>query len=345
MNLQEIYAKVDFILDTLDFGALLEGFHRYRFAVYDSREICLDGELIPYEDGFRGNTSKLYGGEYIAIWNIEFSPVEDMETLAYLLVHEMFHCHQFSNGEARFPSDFALLRYPDDQDNFTEKYNENRYLADACEGCDFTELQRFAALRAQRLAAYPGMVAQELRAETTEGMAEFIGLKALKAINREKYISRVRDYLGELRAEGRLLFDVRKISYYTGAVFFLCLDAIGRKIENDFQSELTAYEQNPVDTDGVEAQVRPYDFIGREYAALMEEKEAKVAEHMAHASYVPCDALIVGYDPMNMFQIRNMVYCSYFVCLNEGGQTKAINSAVLLVLTGESERGICGYYI
>ena len=66
---------------------------------------------------------------------------------------------------------------------------------------------------------------------------------------------------------------------------------------------------------------------------------------MAHASYVPCDALIVGYDPMNMFQVRNMVYCSYFVCLNEGGQTKAINSAVLLVLTGESERGICGYYI
>ena len=37
MNLQEIYAKVDSILDTLDFGALLEGFHRYRFAVYDSR--------------------------------------------------------------------------------------------------------------------------------------------------------------------------------------------------------------------------------------------------------------------------------------------------------------------
>ena len=77
--------------------------------------------------------------------------------------------------------------------------------------------------------------------------------------------------------------DVRKISYYTGAVFFLCMDAIGRKIENDFQSELTAYEQNPVDTDGVEAQVRPYDFIGREYAALMEEKEAK-ARHTHHPS-------------------------------------------------------------
>lgn len=345
MNLQEIYKKVDTILDTLDFSALLQGFHRYRFAVYDSREICLDGELMPYEDNFRGNTAKLYNDEYIAIWNMEFSPVEDMETLAYLLVHEMFHCHQFSNDEARFPSDFALLRYPDDQDNFTKKYNENRYLADACEHSDFTDLQRFAVLRAQRLAAYPEMVAQELRAETTEGMAEFIGLKALKAINREKYASRVRDYLGELRAEGRLLFDVRRISYYTGAVFFLCLDALGRKIENDFGSELTAYEQNPVDVVGVEALVRPYDFIGREHAALMEEKEAKVAKHMARSRYVPCDAFICGYDPMNMFQIRNMIYCSYFVCLNEDGQTKAINKAVLLVMAENSERGICGYYI
>lgn len=345
MNLKEIYAKVDSILDTLDFGALFKGFHRYRFAVYDSREICLDGELIPYEDSFRGNTAKRYGEEHIAIWNIECSHEEDMEMLAYLLVHEMFHCHQWTKGETRFPSDFALLRYPDDSGNFTKKYNENRYLADACERCDFVMLQKFAALRAQRLAAYPGMVAQELRAETIEGMAEFIGLKALNAINGEKYASRVREYIGKLRAESRLLFDVRKISYYTGAMFFLCLDAMGRRIENNFQSELTVYEQNPVDTEGVEAQARHYDFIGREYAALMEEKEAKVAEHMAHASYVPCDALIVGYDPMNMFQVRDMVYCSHFVCLNENGQTKAINEAVLLVLAGESERGVCGYYI
>lgn len=345
MSLQEIYEKVNSILDTLDFGALLEGFHRYRFAVYDSREICLDGKRIPYEESFRGNTSILYNGEYIAIWDIEFSPEEDMETLAYLLVHEMFHCHQFSNGETRFPSDFTLMCYPDDIENFTKKYNENRYLADACEHCDFTELQRFAVLRSQRQAAYPEMAAQEYRAETLEGMAEFIGLKALRAINGEKYASRVREYIGELRAQSELLFDVRKISYYTGAVFFLCLDAMGYKIENDFGSGLTAYEQNPVDTDGAEAQVLSFDFIGRKYAALMEEKEAKVAEHMARARYVSCDAFICGYDPMNMFRIRNMIYCSHFVCLNEDGRTKAINSAVLLVMAGDSEREVCGYYI
>lgn len=345
MDLQKVYQKVDAILDTLDFGALFEGFHKYRFAIYNSREICLDGRVIPYEDGFRGNTSKLHDGEYIAIWNLEFSPVEDRETLAYLLVHEMFHCHQQSNGESRFPSDLALLNYPDDLDNFTKKYNENLYLADACEKRDIRQFERFAALRAQRFAAYPEMVTQEYKAETIEGMAEYIGLKALKAINEEKYASCVRRYLSELRAESSLLFDVRKISYDTGTVFFLCLDAFGRKIENDFGSGLTAYEQNPVNTDGVEAEVRPYDFIDRKYAALLEEKERKIAAHMARSRYVDCNAFICGYDPMNMFRVRNMVYCNYFVALNEDGQTRTIDNAVLLVLAEGSDRQICGYYI
>lgn len=345
MSLQEIYTEVDSILDALDFGALFQGFHKYRFAIYDSAEICLDGNLIPYEDSFRGNTSKLYDGGYIAIWNIAFSPVEDMEILAYLLVHEMFHCHQATNGESRYPSDFALMNYPDDIDNFTKKYNEDRYLADACENCDEGQLRKFAAIRAQRQAAYPEMVAQEYRAETTEGMAEYIGLKALRSLNEEKYMSCVRDHIGKLRAEGELLFDIRKISYFTGAVFFLCLDALGRKVENDFQSRLTAYEQNPVDTEGMTAEVRPYGFIGQKYAALVEEKEAKVAGHIAASRYVACNAFICGYDPMNMFRVRNMVYCRYFVCLNENGQTKSIDSAVVLELADGSERDVCGYYV
>ena len=48
---------------------------------------------------------------------------------------------------------------------------------------------------------------------------------------------------------------------------------------------------------------------------------------------------------MNMFRVRDMVYCSHFVCLDENGRTKAINNAVLLVLAEGSEREVCGYYI
>lgn len=48
---------------------------------------------------------------------------------------------------------------------------------------------------------------------------------------------------------------------------------------------------------------------------------------------------------MNMYRFDNMVYCSHFVCLNENGNIKSINNAVVLELNRGSERDIVGYYI
>ena len=83
MDLLQLYSTVNTILNTVDFNALFEGFHKYRFALYTSEEIIIDGKIIPYQDGFRGNTSIFYEGEYIAIWNLEFDPIDDPEQLAY----------------------------------------------------------------------------------------------------------------------------------------------------------------------------------------------------------------------------------------------------------------------
>jgi len=343
-RLADMYGRVDAILNALDFDGLFAGFHKYRFALYNSEEICLDGAVMPYEDGFRGNTSMLYDGEHIAIWNVELDPVDDMDMLACDLVHEMFHCHQNANHEARFPSDLALLRYPDDMDNFTRKYNENRYLASACARRDAASFKRFAALRNQRLAAYPDMVRQELRVETIEGMAEYVGLKALRAIDGEKFALAVKRHLDKLTARSGLLFDVRRISYYTGAVYFLCLELFGRAIHNDFGSGLTAYEQNPIRTDGTAADVSAYDFIAREYAALAGEREAAIAGHIARARYVAADARICGYDPMNMFRVQNRVYCRHFVCLDEQGRVSSVNGPVVLELAEGSDCDVKGYY-
>lgn len=91
MNLLEMYNAVSIILNTIDFGALFPDFRQYQFALYNSREIIIGGKAMPYQDQFRENTSILYEGEYIAIWNMEFDPIEDPEQLAYCLVHEMFH--------------------------------------------------------------------------------------------------------------------------------------------------------------------------------------------------------------------------------------------------------------
>ena len=91
MDLLQLYNTVNTILNTIDFNALFKGFHKYRFALYTSKEIIIDGKVLSYQDSFRGNTAVFYEGEYIAIWNIEFDPIDDPEQLAYCLIHEMFH--------------------------------------------------------------------------------------------------------------------------------------------------------------------------------------------------------------------------------------------------------------
>ena len=344
MDLLQTYHKVNSILDGVNFNTLFEGFHKYRFALYSSKEIILDGQVLPPRDDFRGNTAKEYEEEYIAIWNMEFDSVEDEERLAYLLVHEMFHCHQHTNNESRFPSDLDLLDYPEDVDNFTKKYNENRYLTDAYEQQDTELFRNFVSIRKERYEKYPSMVCQEWKAETLEGMAEYIGLKALKQINEEKYTAVVDSYMDKLREESKLLFDVRRISYYTGAVYFLCLERMGMPVRNDFGSELTAFEQNPVDSSGLEVKVSSYDFISGEFAKLTEEKERKIRDYIKCAKYTECNAFICGYDPMNMFRQGDLIYCKHFVCLNENGEVKMFRSAVVLKLAEGSNSKVTGYY-
>lgn len=344
MNLPEVYRAVNAVLDTLDFGALFAGFHKYKYALYTSSEICLDGKMIPYEDDFRGNTAIKRDGEYIAIWNMELDPMEDIERFAYLLVHEMFHCHQRANGEKRYPSDLVLLNYPRDIDNFQKKYNENLYLAEAYEKHDQKALQTFSQIRNMRMKAYPDMVRQELEVETIEGMAEYVGLKALQRINYRKFAGIIKEYLCKLRQQDSLLFDVRRISYYSGALYNLCLEHHGISIRNDFVGERTVYEQNPLAFDGSPVAITPYDFIPCRYAEIITERENRIAEYIENWEYTACNAFICGYDPMNMFRVGVYIYCKYFICLNVGGTVQTMNSSVVLRLDENSNQNIVGYY-
>ncbi|MBE5872916.1 MAG: hypothetical protein E7287_00760 [Lachnospiraceae bacterium] len=345
MDLLQIYQEIDAILDSVNFNALYEGFHKYRFALYNREEIILDGQVLPYREDFIGNTAKEYEGEYIAIWDMSLESACDVQRIAYYVVHEMFHCHQYENKTSGYPSDLDLLMYPDDEAHFTEKYNENRYLADAYEKQDIMLLRQFAKIREERHKKYPAMVCHEWKVEALEGMAEYIGLKALACINPERYEATVKDYLEKLREESNLLFDVRRVSYYVGAVYFLCLERLGIPCNNDWKSELTIYEQNPIKTVEITAELETYEFVSKNHAAFVQHKKDKLNQHMARAEYVACNGFICGYDPMNMFRLEDMIYCSHIVFLNIGGEIKTINSAVALQLVPGSVRDVLGYYV
>ena len=343
MELSEIYRNVDTVLNGIDFADLFPGFCRYRFALYNEEAVCLDGEMLPWDERFRGNTAISYDGEYIAIWNMGIDPIGDTEVLASSLVHEMFHCHQYTLGETRFPADLRLLQYPDDIENYERKYHENCLLADAYEHSDPQALGAFAALRRLRFSQYPEMLQEEWKTETCEGMAEYAGLKALERINAEKFKKKVQSCLQYLRAESPLQFDIRRISYNTGTVFLLCLDRLGLEIKNDMGSTLTVYEQNPVE-EVQSASEYPCEWMEAAYARLISERKAKIEEHLADTSYTECDGEICGYDPMNMFRCGDLVYCSHFVMLRINGEMKTFPRRIVLALRPGSDRTVRGYY-
>ena len=118
MELTQLYASLRRTLAQLDFNDLFPGFHPYPFALYTDENACLDGQLLPRPQEFYGNTAVLRGGRYIAIWNVDLDPPRDMDRFAAHMVHEMFHCHQFTCGETRFPEDLAILACPVSAERF-----------------------------------------------------------------------------------------------------------------------------------------------------------------------------------------------------------------------------------
>lgn len=344
MELTQLYASLRRTLAQLDFNDLFPGFHPYPFALYTDENACLDGQLLPRPQEFYGNTAVLRGGRYIAIWNVDLDPPRDMDRFAAHMVHEMFHCHQFTCGETRFPEDLAILACPVSAERFAARHWEYSLLADAFETADPRRLGQFAGLRALRRKMEPEAVVQELKTETAEGMAEFVGLKALHRLSPEQFTRETVSYARILRSEDGPLFDSRRMAYYTGALFFLTLERLGRPVVNDFRDPRIAYDQNPVDPEPAPEAV-PCPAVAEAYRAFTRYREEELARHMAAVQYVPCSAVITGYDPMNMFRVGDLLFCRHFVRLRENGRDRDVFSPIALRMAVDSPRAVTGYYI
>lgn len=342
MEIGRVYQEIKEILDGIDFSVLYPGFKKYKFALYNKNEVCFDGAMRSYEKIFCGNTSIEYQGEYTAIWNMDYEDEVDVEILTYGIIHEMYHCFQRENGEERFSDDLKLLNYPFDLENYINKYQENKYLVDAFINTSEESLKAFFEIRNFRSDKYRDYLLEEFRAETVEGMAEFIGLKGLKMINEVKYQKKLDEYLEKLEADIPLLFDIRQISYFTGAVFYLTMEKLGHKIRNEF-GERTVFEQNRLYTECFHRSGE-YPEISKKYQEFVEERRGKIKEHIAGKTYVEYPAGICGYDPVNMFRVDNLILCKNFICLKN--ETGSVNLAgpVVIKLKENSDEEIEGYY-
>lgn len=353
LELLNTYQAVDSILRRIDFGALAPGFRKYKYAFYNSEAICLDGKLLPYDAAFCGNTAIEYRGEQVAVWNLAHEKKNDAEILAYCMVHEMYHCFQHENGEIRYSDDFRLLNYPADLENYVCKYQENQLLIEAYRDGDEKALLQFCEIRNERLGKFQNAVLEELKAETCEGMAEYIGLKALRRIDEKKYEEILNRTLERLKNDISLLFDVRRLSYDVGAVFALTLERLGLSVKNDFSGP-TVYEQSRI-TDAAPGFVQEamaqtvvetsFSAIREAFYRKLEENEQKIQESIAGAKYTPLESDIWGYDPMNMIRFGDLILCSHFVWLKGAGETLNLSGPVTLKMKAGADRAVEGYYV
>lgn len=82
--MRELYNKVLNNLEKVNFEKLWSGFSRYEFALYSSKEVYFEDEVIPWDKRFIGNTAIKYKDRYIAIWNIEHSTLQfDIRRISY----------------------------------------------------------------------------------------------------------------------------------------------------------------------------------------------------------------------------------------------------------------------
>ena len=345
--LQKTYDRVSSRLDRMDMAALWPGFRRYPFALYDGRNACVAGEMLPRPEAFRGNTAIQWGDGYMAVWDIGQDPVADADELAGHLAHEMFHAHQLTLGETRFPDDLRMLRCPPTAEALALRQREHRLLARAAEHPAPEEASRLLAevfaLRVLREASCPEDARQGLLAETVEGTAEWVGLSALAQLSLEKAAQRLQQVATRMTDAGLHQLDTRRVSYDSG----VCLLALARQAglslpagqEESVSTQLAAQVQSvrPVPPDPEET---------AHWTAMLAHQREQRQNVLTDFRTRPLRRLqgpfrLCGYDPMNIWRQDDCLFGTGFFLLEDGaGRRIPLTGETLLTMAPGSDRQV-----
>ena len=328
-SMERLYDEVRKIIDGIDFESIWPSFAPCQFALYNKAAVYLDGKEMPWDTRFVGNTAIMLDDIPTAIWHIENSNDVDMQRLAACLVHEMFHAFQHSQGESRYPDEFAILTYPQDLDNYRLKMAENHYLAKACMENSMVDLQQFVVLREARRRIIGEAIEQELCVETIEGLAEYAGLMALNQISHAKFMDEIEGHLRALRNPENIC-NVRLGAYSTGCVICFTLKSLGIDSSHKMSDDRMIYDFIP----------RKQSEIDTYFDELCEQRQNRLDDFLrSPRKRIEHTGEITGFDPMSMDRLGDRILCYNFVKLGD----LCIEGPVMLEMAEGSLRGVVAY--
>lgn len=204
---------------------------------------------------------------------------------------------------------------------------------------------QFAATRQRLLDTYPDFVKQICYAETLEGTAEYVGLKALAQLSSEDYERQIQKHLDKLN-QPKLLFDIRRLTYFTGALTLILAEKLGMTWDQSIQGQTQSnferiFPEQKASEDAID--VPPY--INEALQSHQANLKAKIksVEKEAQQSPLNPDTTICGYDPMNMQRLGDKVYCAHFVFLSAGDDFLKLEGETVLHMQPGSPNKVYAY--
>lgn len=228
-DLKKLYFQIKEYIDMVDFSKLWKDFKPIKFALYNDNECFFDGNYINKTKDFIANTSILYNGEVIAIWNV--MEYMDPIILTSKIIHEMYHGFQMINKETRFKDDIdALYNYKYQSENLGLKIKENQILVNLIEDFNYHKFEDFLMMRKYRYLNYNYEYDYEASIEQIEGTANYVELLTLKQLSFDLFQKKLSNMCRRI-TEKNNLFPIRIISYDVGAILLYIMNS--NKIEFD----------------------------------------------------------------------------------------------------------------
>lgn len=345
--LQKTYTEIQQRLDQLNFSKFWPEFEQEAFALYNDEKVFLKGREFVHDNRFMGNTVIDYDGQLIAIWSLSENDLQDLDELTANIVHEMFHVFQKKKGESRFPNELEMLDDSRDLAFYQLKNHEIKTLIKAWKTPEQRQnlMQDYCAFKHYHFKHYGDLLKNELYVETIEGMAEFIGLLALKELSKDKFTKKVNAYC-DLLADNRYLFDIRRLGYFVGALQLFLLDSVGVDIHHSIgETNLSVFETIVGDIAPQPPIIQENDGIKELALKHQAEKESTIQAFLQEELiHIKGQARIVGFDPMNMIKTGCYVLCHHFINLEIKGERLFIKGPVLLETRNPQSYEVVAYY-
>lgn len=333
-----VYEKqIESLLKQIDFHALWPGFHRFPFALYNQQEAVLEGERFVSSEEFRGNTTIRFQGRQIAILRLPSQPEETIEQLCAAIVHEMFHAFQMEQGESRWPDELVLAETIFSPLAFALREQEFCALTQA-------DLPQFCALRDRREGLVENLQ-EEYRAETIEGMAQYIEFSVLGQLDvQQKSIA-----LSECRNRLTSLSEVcspRLSAYDSGTLMLFAAEEQGYPIYHKIgEQQRPLYSQLADCLPRSKAGMPSTEQVERWSVWLhhrTEERQRTIDRLLSTAQSEQMEgAVICGYDPIHLWRQGDWLYNANFLLLrDQQSKTKMLTGPVLVKLCPNSNKKV-----